>query len=98
MSEPAADIALRRYFRGCTWPCPPDVARAIAADNGAPLVVLLALELVPAVLYESEDALVRALAAATARPVPACFGAAPGLAVGCLPERRNGAAWGSRQS
>jgi hypothetical protein len=75
MSPRAPHTALRWYLRGCAWPCPPDIARAIAADNGAPLALLLALELLPVRLYDSEDALLRALTRAALRPCAGCFGA-----------------------
>ena len=68
MREPSTGPVIRRYLCGCAWPCPPDVVRAIAADNGAPLPVLLALELVPVRLYESEEALLDAVVQAALRP------------------------------
>jgi hypothetical protein len=78
------------YFRGCAWPCPPDVARAIAADNGAPLRVLVGLELVPLRLYDSEQTLLRALEQALHRPIPAYTGGAAALSPLGLLGRLNG--------
>ena len=90
MREADAGTALRHYLHGCAWPCPPDVVRAIAADNGAPLPLLLALELVPVRVYESEEALLKAVVQAALRPTTAHYGAGGALCPAGLLDPRNG--------
>jgi hypothetical protein len=81
MGEHATDVQVLRYLRGCAWPCPPDVARAIAADNDAPLSLLLMLEAVPDRLYFSDADLLRALPWASLLPAAAHIGGGAGLCV-----------------
>ena len=73
--------------RGVT---PDLVVRAIAADNGAPIPLLLALELVPVRLYESEEALLDAVVQAALRPAAAHFGAVGALRPARLLDPWNG--------
>jgi hypothetical protein len=90
MREADAGTTLRHYLRGCAWPCPPDAVRAIAADNGTPFPLLLALELVPVRLYESEEALLKAVVQAALRPTTAHYGAVGVVCPAGLLDPRNG--------
>ena len=56
----AADFTrqeVRRYLKGCAWPCGPSICIQVTRDNGAPLALLAHLEALPNRVYLSESEL-----------------------------------------